>query len=81
MMELLAAAFEGGKRRQCSFGRMLDSLPPELRGLVERLMSNPDISTRKIHLALASAGASIGRDVIGDHREKRCICKGANNER
>ena len=73
MMEMLADAFIP-TRSLCSFGRMLKDLTPELRSLIERLMANKEISTRKIHLALQHAGAHIGRDVIGDHRDERCVC-------
>lgn len=73
MMEMLAEAFIPA-RPLCPFGRMLKDLTPELRSLIERLMANKDVSTRKIHLALQHAGAHVGRDVIGDHRDERCVC-------
>jgi hypothetical protein len=75
MMTLLAEAFDAvNRRKECAVTKMMAELPPELRSLIERLMSNNEISTRRIHRALINSGAAIGRDAIGDHRAGRCKC-------
>lgn len=75
MMDILIAAFDlSGKPKECPVAKMLTELPDEVQTLVQRLLNNKEISTRKIHRALANAGASVGRDALGDHREDRCRC-------
>lgn len=75
MMDMLAAAFDAvHRRKECAVIKMMAELPPELQMLIERLMKNKEISTRRIHRALINSGASIGRDAIGDHRAGRCKC-------
>lgn len=75
LMELLTSAFDtSGKRRQCAVAKMMTELPEEIQNLVNRLLINKEISTRKIHLALTNAGAAVGRDSLSDHRTGRCRC-------
>ena len=80
LMELLTAAFDrNAKRRECPVAKMLATLPEDVHTLVVRLFDNPVISTRKIHLALTNAGATVGRDALSDHRAKRCRCGTGGN--
>lgn len=75
LSDILGAAFSP-KKKECPAAKMLKSVSPEVKTMIERLMANEEISTRKIHLALSRSGASIGRDSLADHRNNRCICGG-----
>lgn len=75
LFDILAAAF-APKKKECPVVKLLKSVTPEVKTMVERLMANEEISTRKIHLALSRSGASIGRDSLADHRNNRCVCGG-----
>lgn len=78
LFDLLDEAFAPRKQR-CSFGKLIDEAPDKISSVLNALLVNPDVSTRKIHLLLKRSGAVIGRDTLADHRNKICTCYGAQN--
>jgi hypothetical protein len=60
--------------RRCSLGRIMADMEQDVIEVLERLLSNPLVSTRSIYLELTSDGYKIERSTITHHRNGRCVC-------
>lgn len=60
----------------CPVRNMLNELDEETSQALNRLLTDPKFSTRKIHQALQVSGIKVGRDTLTYHRNKTCRCEG-----
>lgn len=64
---------QGPNLEPCSLAKMLETLRPDVKDVVSRLLASTK-STREIHGVLRRSGLRISRDTIDNHRHQRCTC-------
>lgn len=78
LKDIFMSMADSGHGNLCPVGKLIASFDEETaQAFVKAIESSASI--RDIHSELAKAGYKIGRDTLGNHRNKWCRCEGYSN--